>query len=135
MSMLIWPRVLFQKDVGVLEAFQEDLEAARLLRKRLPFSVERASLPEVVVERLGGEVDNVCVWYDVRSKLGVEDVCGGFGDVAQIRNEACAPKEERKQVAMYPFRPLGVALRVRLFVLGLENTHNLALRVACKVAA
>ena len=133
--MLIWPGVFLQENVGILEAFEEDLKTARLLWERLPFPVERASLPEVVVKRLGRKVDYVCVRYDIRSKLGVEDVCGGFGDVTQIGDETCAPKEEGKQVAMYPFRPLGIARRVRLFVLGLEDTHDLALRVACKIAA
>jgi len=79
--MLIWPRVLLQEDIGVLEALQEDLEAARLLWKWFPLPVESPPFPKVVVKRLGGKIDNICVWYDVGSELGVEDVGRGFGDI------------------------------------------------------
>ncbi len=40
------------------------------------------------MKRLGREVDNVCVWYEVCPELGVENVSRGFADVGEIGNEA-----------------------------------------------
>jgi hypothetical protein len=63
--MLIGPRVFFQKNVCILEAFEKDLKTALFLGKWFAFTVMCTSVPEVVEECLGGESNNVCVRYEI----------------------------------------------------------------------
>ena len=50
---LVRPWVFSEKDIGILEAFEEDLETAWLGRQRFLATVEASSVPEWVVEGFG----------------------------------------------------------------------------------
>jgi hypothetical protein len=63
--------VLAEEDVGILEALKEDLEASGLGGEGLLLAVKAVSVPERIVERFRGEVDNVGVRYQVGLQLAV----------------------------------------------------------------
>jgi hypothetical protein len=59
---------MFTKEhVGILEALEEDLEAAGLRGERLLLAMELAAIPEWIVEGFGSKPYNVCVWNEVCS--------------------------------------------------------------------
>jgi hypothetical protein len=89
--------MLAQKDVGVAEALEKDLEAAGLGGQRLFLLAKRPPVPERVVERLGREVDDVGVWDNVRPQLAVERVRGGLADVRKVRDEAARGSAKKKK--------------------------------------
>jgi len=60
-EILVWPGMLSQEDVSVLEALEEDLEAARLCRQRLALPREVVAVPKGIMERFGRKIDDVGV--------------------------------------------------------------------------
>lgn len=95
-QVLIRPGVFSQKDIGVLEAFEKDLEAARLGWEGLLFPIKAPAIPEWIVERLGREPHDVRVWDEVGPKLAVKDVGSCFADVGQVRDETKKPGSAKR---------------------------------------
>ena len=75
-----------QKDIGVFEALEENLETAWLGGQWPLLPVELATIPERVVEGLRRKPDNISIGDEMCSKLAVEDIGGGFADVRKVGN-------------------------------------------------
>ena len=62
--------------------------------------------------------------HDVKSELSVDDGGSGFGEIALVRHQTGSSEAAGTAHLVKIFRPLGVQLTVRFFVLRLENTHR-----------
>lgn len=87
-SSCVRPGVVAKEDVGVLVALEEYLERADFGGEGLAAAVECASIPVVIVESFGGEVDDVGVGYHKGFEAAVEETSGSFRDVGEIGDQA-----------------------------------------------
>jgi len=94
-EVLVWPGVFAEKDVGVFESREEDLETPWLRGQELLVPRKVVPVPEGVVKGLGGQVDHVGVWHHVCSQLGIEDVGCRLADVGQVGNETAGKRLAR----------------------------------------